>query len=190
MGFDPADPLGRTKGELATAHQALIDYALLGTKRSLQRLARIYVGEEVTEADKKTEVWGQLHGEDTVREPPTKYLRTIENWSVKYAWQDRVALYDMRQIEAQIEAVEEVQEQWRQRRQQMLEVFYLKLMQALVGIDFGSMGFSLSQLTGAVTNTLQEARAEFEDMEFVIDIPQLDRLITSELERLAGSKED
>lgn len=123
-------------------------------------------------------------------EPPTKYLNTIERWSVRYDWQDRVALYDMRQVEAQIAAVEEIQEQWRQRRQQMLEVFYLKVMQALVSTDLSGMGFSLSQLTSAIVNTLQEARAEFEDMDFVIDIPQLDRLITNELARLAGPEED
>lgn len=65
----------RKEGESSKAVQACNDYLRMGPGRSLQKLHHIYT-------------------ESTPEQPPTKELRTLKEWSRRYDWQARVALYD------------------------------------------------------------------------------------------------
>lgn len=65
----------RKQGETAKAIQACNDYLRMGPGRSLQKLHQIYT-------------------ESTPEQPSTKDLRTLKEWSRRYDWQSRSALYD------------------------------------------------------------------------------------------------
>jgi len=70
------DPLARYKGESRRANDALQDYYLMGSGRSLAKLLERYRG--------------QSEGKPGVGEPPTRRKATLEGWSVRYQWQARV----------------------------------------------------------------------------------------------------
>ena len=70
MTFSKDTPLSRIKGETQKAHNALMDYFLLGA--SLEKLRQKYV-------------------KNTLTEPPTIHLRTLQGWSARYHWQARIA---------------------------------------------------------------------------------------------------
>lgn len=72
MTFDQDAPLSRIKGETIKAHNALMDYWLMGAGRSQEKLR-------------------QRYSEDTANEPPTIHLRTLAGWSTRYHWQARIA---------------------------------------------------------------------------------------------------
>lgn len=76
--WDSLDPLAADDGETTKANQALRDYALLGSGRSLKKLCQKY--EQLRQA-----------GSD---QPPTTRLPTLEQWSKENKWQARVADYD------------------------------------------------------------------------------------------------
>jgi hypothetical protein len=65
----------RQDRESDAAVVACNDYVRMGVGRSLSAL------------------W-QNYGETTVGKPPAKALRTLEDWSVKFDWQDRASAYD------------------------------------------------------------------------------------------------
>lgn len=65
----------RKERESTKAIQACNDYLLMGPGRSLQKLHRIYIGY-------------------TSEKPPVSHLRTLAEWSRRYEWQARAALYD------------------------------------------------------------------------------------------------
>lgn len=82
------------KNETGRAYAAFMDYCRMGPGRSLSKL---------------------LDRQKTGNEPATtKRFRTLADWSVKFAWQARVAAFDIYQ-EAQTQAL------WEERRRQMLE---------------------------------------------------------------------
>ena len=75
------DAFARQLGESKSANTALIDYTLMGAgERSLRKLCDQYRAHKA-------------EGDD----PPTVRLETLEDWSRKYRWQDRVAVYDAEQ---------------------------------------------------------------------------------------------
>jgi hypothetical protein len=77
MKFSKDDPLSRIKGETIKAHNALMDYFLMGSGRSLNLLLEKYRAQIVSEVYLKA--------------PPTKRLQTLKNWSSRYHWQARIA---------------------------------------------------------------------------------------------------
>lgn len=79
MGETPRTHIPRRKGERLDAYAALCDYAVMGPKRSLRKLWRVYVDQNET---------------DSEQAPPTTNLRTIKRWSSRNDWQERVATYD------------------------------------------------------------------------------------------------
>lgn len=76
-----ADPLARRSGESAAANRALNDYALMGCKRSLNKLIDRY--------KKQTK-----HRPKTHQKTPTLKISTIKDWSRKNQWVERVEQYD------------------------------------------------------------------------------------------------
>ena len=95
--FDHADPLALAGGETQRANLALRDYALLGPGRSLARLVECY--------------------QTAPKPPPTRRLETVKDWSARFAWQARVALYE-RQIRHQLVA-DDRDERERERQQRL-----------------------------------------------------------------------
>jgi len=89
--FDTQDPLAQCEGESDRANAALRDYAHMGAGRSLRRLAKRYASVPQTEA------------------PPTRSAGTVSGWSVRYAWQARIAVW------TQIDQQEE-EDEWKARR--------------------------------------------------------------------------
>lgn len=71
----------RQKGETAKAVVACNDYLRMGPSRSLAKVRQIYVGA-------------------TSIQPPTKHLRTLQEWSARYGWVARAEQYDA-QVEAE-----------------------------------------------------------------------------------------
>lgn len=64
--------------ETTRAIQACNDYLRMGPGRSLEKLRQSYV-------------------ETTSEKPPTRTLRTLQNWSSAYGWVERAGLYDAQQ---------------------------------------------------------------------------------------------
>ena len=64
-------PLSRIPNETQKAHDALMDYFLMGAGRSLDKLVRKYT--------------------KSAPKPPTIHLTTLKNWSTRNHWQARIA---------------------------------------------------------------------------------------------------
>lgn len=79
--FDPSawDALALRDKEPAKAHAAFLDYVRMGAGRSLRKLHESYRQ--------------QIDSGSTAEIPPTTRLRTLMEWSTKYAWQDRIKAY-------------------------------------------------------------------------------------------------
>lgn len=78
MNFDQDTPLSRIKGETIKAHNALMDYFLMGGGRSFNKLF-----------DRWERI--QKSPEPYPKEPPTKRVQTLKDWSSRYHWQARIA---------------------------------------------------------------------------------------------------
>lgn len=74
------DPLARWPGESRAAHQALLDYAAMGGRRSLRTLLAEYVR--------------RSSDERLTEKPPTAKWGTLSTWSMRHDWSERVAAYD------------------------------------------------------------------------------------------------
>lgn len=72
MNFSEDTPLSRIKGETQKAHNALMDYFLMGAGRSLAKLHQKYTN-------------------TTLNKPPTLHIETLKIWSSRYHWQARIA---------------------------------------------------------------------------------------------------
>lgn len=79
MAFNPEAPLHRIKNETQKSHDAFMDYFLMGSGRSFQKLI-----------DRYKKQW-RIRDELGAKMPPTKELNTLGNWSSKFHWQARVA---------------------------------------------------------------------------------------------------
>jgi hypothetical protein len=101
MSFDNEAPLNRIKGESRKAHNALMDYFLMGAGRSLRKLGDEYVK--------------QASSDHQAKEPPTEKQNTLMAWSLRNHWQARIA----RQTEIDNEIA---LEQYRQRHMSAAEV--------------------------------------------------------------------
>jgi hypothetical protein len=101
MEWNNDSPLNRIKGESKKAHNALMDYFLMGGGRSLRKLGDKYVK--------------QASSDYQAKEPPTKKQNTLMAWSLRNHWQARIA----RQVEIDNEIA---LEQYRQRHMSPAEV--------------------------------------------------------------------
>jgi hypothetical protein len=82
------EAFARQLGESPLANAALVDYAAMGEgERSLRKLCDRY-------KDRK----------DAGASPPTVRLETLEEWSKKYQWQRRVAVYDQEERAKRLKA--------------------------------------------------------------------------------------
>lgn len=93
--WDFDDPLGKAAGESKRANAAFRDYAMMGAARSLKSLAEKYM---------------RLASDDQVK-PPTLSDKTLFGWSLRNAWQDRVARFDELEHEARMLRREQRQRQ-------------------------------------------------------------------------------
>jgi hypothetical protein len=110
MNFDKDIPLSQIRGETIKAHNALMDYFLMGGGRSFSKLF-----EQWERIKKATEPYP--------KEPPTKRLQTLKDWSVKFHWKARI----IRQVEIDNEIA---LEQYRQRHMSKAEALALLADQA------------------------------------------------------------
>jgi len=100
--LDPSawDSLARQAGETPKAHAAFLDYVRMGPGRSLRKLHERYCQ--------------QSDNEPATESPPTQRLRTLADWSVRFAWQKRLAAY-------KDERDRHDQERWEARRRAVRE---------------------------------------------------------------------
>lgn len=106
--FDPEAPLDKCRGESESANQALNDYARMGPRRSLAKLLDVY---------RKQQEGGQAASNESAGipvMPPTVRKTTLEGWSTKYRWLDRVAAW------ASIEKQKD-DDLWEERRRKLKE---------------------------------------------------------------------
>lgn len=99
MSIALPESLQRRADEPTTAYRALVDYAMLGSDRSLDGLATQYRS-------------------DPDAHPPTRRRNTLAIWSVTYNWQARIGDYD-EQLAAQ--ELAQIEAQWAARREQIRE---------------------------------------------------------------------
>lgn len=78
MSFDRDTPLSRIKNETIKAHNAFMDYFLMGGGRSFSKLFDQW---------KRIKEAAELYP----KEPPTKRFQTLKDWSSKFHWQARIA---------------------------------------------------------------------------------------------------
>lgn len=91
--WDALNPLKPVEGESAAASRALTDYAMMGFRRSLEKLFNKY---------------------EEMEDPPITNKATLSGYCMKYDWVDRAKRYDELQRER-----EELT--WRERRDQIRE---------------------------------------------------------------------
>jgi hypothetical protein len=122
VSFDAERPLKLVKGESLEANTALRDYALMGEGRSLAKLHARYQERTATLHEQQR---GQSGGKAGVKFgapvsvelpdlPPTKRLKTLEGWSVKFGWQVRIEAW-----KGLLDAEEDAK--WKKRRWQIRE---------------------------------------------------------------------
>lgn len=98
VNYDPESPLDRVTGESLKANTALRDYYNLGPGRSLKRLHKLY-----TERREAGEIL-----------PPLRSQMTINNFSIRWEWQARVAAQTLIDAKAEKIALD-------QRRRELIE---------------------------------------------------------------------
>jgi hypothetical protein len=106
--FDPEAPLNRIKGESQKAHNALMDYWMMGAGRSLRKLFEEYE----KQADESEQ---QENNAEPTKKPPTTSWWTLSDWSQKKHWQARITR--QKEIDDEIAL-----EQYRQRHMSPAEV--------------------------------------------------------------------
>jgi hypothetical protein len=79
MDFDSDAPLNRIKSETQKAHNALMDYFLMGAGRSLRTLIERY------------RKWGFTADNGGTKSAPTVRFNTLAGWSTRFHWQARIA---------------------------------------------------------------------------------------------------
>lgn len=104
---EQSEALARLSGETARAYAAFLDYVKLGDGRSLRRLLEQY---QAWHGEKR----GQSEGKARAVSVPTARLATLEGWSTRYRWQERLAAY-------QAELARREQAVWEQRRAEVRE---------------------------------------------------------------------
>jgi hypothetical protein len=113
--FDPQAPLNRIKGESQKAHNALMDYWMMGAGRSLRKLFEEYE-KQADESEKQAdESEQQENNAEPTKKPPTTSWWTLSDWSQKKHWQARIAR--QKEIDDEIAL-----EQYRQRHMSPAEV--------------------------------------------------------------------
>lgn len=103
--WNPESPLDPIKGEKPHHSAALHDYALMGSRRSVRKLAERY------EDEKKK----RQRGDTSVPPVPTTSKGTLSLWSRKFDWVNRVLQHDM------LQRAEEAKV-WEERRKEVREV--------------------------------------------------------------------
>ena len=93
--FDHETPLARCKGETRKAHDALQDYWLMGSGRSIRKLL-------------------QKYNEPDTESPPTRHFATLAGWSTRYAWQARIDRAKQIDDEALQREWEDRRKEWKQ----------------------------------------------------------------------------
>lgn len=106
--YDPAAPIQKVKGESWKANTALKDYYLMGGSRSLRKLLSIYKKQAIS---KDTAKKGDRDP------PPTNSINTINSWSKRNRWQERVI--DQAAIDTNTDLAK-----WAQRRDEIREEDY------------------------------------------------------------------
>ena len=105
-------PLAKRNGESGwrestKSHQALLDYWMMGSARSLPKLADRYnTLPEYIQPD-----------HPSYRDPPTRQLQTLKRWSSEHEWQKRIG-------QAQLLWIEEMEETWRTRQLEIRDADY------------------------------------------------------------------
>ena len=148
-GFIPEDPLARVKGESARASQALLDYALMGGRRSLRQLITRY--QAAREAYTKDPINNSL--------PPTVRYTTLAQWSARNHWQERVKIYDEHVRLREQEKFEDERKRWREMRLKAAQGLLSKAAKALN--EYKPSRASLSEITRALQVAHDELRIEF-----------------------------
>lgn len=99
----------RLHRETSKAFSAYIDYRDMGVSRSLRKLVESYTAPNAPQ------------------DCPTKNLTTIEGWSSKFKWQDRIAEWEQHQFDKREELLEQERHAERIKRGELLEKFRRKI---------------------------------------------------------------
>ncbi|MGJ3241178.1 MAG: hypothetical protein ACFE0Q_20880 [Anaerolineae bacterium] len=150
--------------ETEKAHRAYMDYREMGINRSLRKLHESYIAP------------------DSPRDRPTRNLSTIEGWSSRFQWQDRIAEWEQfRYARAEAEA-EKYRHAEREKRAEMLEKFRKRIESQMFMADLSEEGVdAFKALTSAM-----KAYADI-SMKHYNDLPTKRQDITSDNKPLSVS---
>jgi hypothetical protein len=95
--FDPENSLDRIEDETTKANLALYEFAALGAQRSMRKLLEVF--------EKRTNA-------------PTYSIKTIELWSARFGWQDRIAAWEKVRCKRK-------EDEWLKRRHEQEETEWL-----------------------------------------------------------------
>ena len=149
--WDNNAPLSRSsgrgrggRGESAKSSEALAVYAAMGTRRSLERMQRLFVAQ-------------QEDGES----PPTTSLSTLFAWSARFAWRERVQRFDDLEHEADLRELAEERVEERRRRIILLRALRVKVSNALTKIEVTDAKWG--DVLAGVRLLTEQMRIEFHD---------------------------
>lgn len=115
--YDPQDPLGQGDGESLRANQALRDYCLMGSGRSLRSLLKVYLEREAAS--------------NQAEKPPTNSFSTLGTWSTLYQWVPRARDYDRLEHASRLTMRQQRMVEWEKRSWEVAEQMLEKATQML-----------------------------------------------------------
>lgn len=137
----------RQKGESSKAYSAYIDYRDMGVIRSLRKLHNNYIAPTAPQ------------------HCPTKNLSTIENWSSRYSWQDRIKSYEQYLYDQRETLMEKDRYTERQKRTAMLEKFREKIDKQMYMANLQEDGIkAFEALTRAIKTYAELSMKHYNDL--------------------------
>jgi hypothetical protein len=145
--------------ETAPALRAYLHYRAMGIKRSLRKLHALYSDE------KQFSDWARKEGfSGADSEIPTRRLSTIEEWSSRWKWQERIEEWE-NGLEAERAAeAQEMRLAARAIRRKILDRMYTKLVKQGMYVDLKEDPYAFSAYMGALKTFLEQSRKEHNDL--------------------------
>jgi hypothetical protein len=177
--YNADDPLALMNGENEKANKALNDYALMGVARSWRKLIDRYQQDSTALAAYKANPAGWDKNTPIPLQPPSMRQNTFAVWSKKYAWEERVQLFDALQRADERKEYEADRLEWKKRRLDLLKAAFFKLAQMLSKLDANATETSIGELTRSIKDINEQMRLELGEnvpavlMNFDFDDPNI-----------------
>ena len=139
---------GKTYNESLKAHEAYIHYRDMGIQRSLRKLHERY-----TAPDAPTDC-------------PTKRLSSLEDWSSRWRWQERLKEWNKHQTDIRAAEDEQARLDARIIRKKLLDRWYDKLDKQMFHANLGDFDGvqAFRAMTDSINKWMEQSRKEHNDL--------------------------